>query len=74
MDPFSGGPLLYRPKPDGFVLYSIGPDQKDNGGSPKQPKQETDYDIVWQFPSQANTVSHQPATEASEVDAPSSGS
>jgi len=67
MDPFSGGPLLYRSKPDGFVLYSIGPDQKDNGGSPKQPKQETDYDIVWQLPSQANTVSHQPSHKLGSV-------
>lgn len=50
-DPFSDGPLLYRSEADGFVLYSVGPDQKDNGGSPKQDKQETDWDIVWQFPS-----------------------
>ena len=50
-DPFSDGPLLYRPNPDGFILYSIGPDQKDNNGSPKQKKQRTDWDIVWQFPS-----------------------
>ncbi len=50
-DPFSDGPLLYRPGPDGFILYSVGPDQKDNNGSPKQKKQETDWDIVWQFPS-----------------------
>jgi hypothetical protein len=48
-DPFSGGPLLYRPGPNGFVLYSVGPDQKDNGGAPKQKKQKADWDIVWQF-------------------------
>lgn len=50
-DPFTDGPLLYRPKPNGFILYSVGPDQKDNNGSPKQKKQKTDWDIVWQFPS-----------------------
>ena len=54
-DPFSNGPLLYRPGPDGFVLYSIGPDQKDNGGSPKPKKQQADWDIVWQFPGRRST-------------------
>jgi len=49
-DPFSDGAVVYRPGPDGFVLYSVGPDRKDNGGTPKQKKQETDWDIVWQFP------------------------
>jgi hypothetical protein len=49
-DPFSDGPLLYRPSQNGFILYSVGPDQKDNNGSPKQKKQKTDWDIVWQFP------------------------
>jgi hypothetical protein len=48
-DPFSNGPLLYQPNPNGFVLYSVGPDEKDNGGSPKQKKQKTDWDIVWSF-------------------------
>ena len=54
-DPFSDGPLIYRPNPNGFILYSVGPDQKDNNGSPKpgspKPKKRvTDWDIVWQFP------------------------
>jgi len=49
-DPFSDGPLLYKTEGQDFVLYSIGPDQKDNDGSPRQKKQKTDWDIVWQFP------------------------
>jgi len=54
-DPFSDGPLLYKIEGQGFVLYSVGPDQKDNDGSPRQKKQETDWqetdwDIVWIFP------------------------
>ena len=50
-DPFSEDPLRYRPDGDGFVLYSLGPDQQDNDGSPREEKkQETDYDIVWHFP------------------------
>ena len=48
-DPFSKEPLLYQPGPDGFVLYSVGPDEKDNGGSPKEKKQKTDWDIVWSY-------------------------
>ncbi len=32
IDPFSGSPLLYRNAKDGFVLYSIGEDFKDDGG------------------------------------------
>ena len=52
-DPFSNGPLIYRPAANGFILYSIGPDQKDNNGSPPQKKQKVDWDIVWQFPGDA---------------------
>jgi hypothetical protein len=49
-DPFSDGLLIYKTEGQGFVLYSIGPDQVNNDGSPRQKKQETDWDIVWQFP------------------------
>jgi len=50
-DPFSDGLLSYKTEGQGFVLYSVGPDQKDNNGSPKQMKQKTDdWDIVWIFP------------------------
>ena len=48
-DPFSAESLRYKSQGQGFVLYSIGPDQKDNGGSPKQKKQEKDWDIVWSY-------------------------
>ena len=51
-DPLSDGRLQYKTKGEGFVLYSVGPDQKDNDGSPKQDKQEKDWDIVWHFPDQ----------------------
>lgn len=52
-DPFSEGPLSYKTEGQGFVLYSIGPDQKDNDGSPRQKKQEEDWDIAWHFPGQS---------------------
>jgi hypothetical protein len=48
-DPFSTKPINYKPQGQGFILYSVGPDQKDNGGSPKEKKQETDWDIVWSY-------------------------
>jgi hypothetical protein len=48
-DPFSKEMLHYKPQEQGFIIYSIGPDQKDNGGSPKEKKQKTDWDIVWAY-------------------------
>jgi hypothetical protein len=32
IDPFSGSPLSYHPKGHGFLLYSFGRDEVDNGG------------------------------------------
>jgi hypothetical protein len=50
-DPFTDGPLHYRANSNGFILYSVGSDQKDNNGSPKEKKdkKETDWDIVWSY-------------------------
>jgi hypothetical protein len=48
-DPFIDQPLRYRADGDGFVVYSVGQDLKDDGGNARQPKQKTDFDIVWQF-------------------------
>jgi hypothetical protein len=33
-DPFSSGPLRYKPAQDSYLLYSIGPDGVDDGGNP----------------------------------------
>jgi hypothetical protein len=33
IDPYSGKPFIYRKTADGFVLYSVGPDGKDDGGT-----------------------------------------
>jgi len=66
-DPFAGAPLIYRSGADGFVLYSVGPDEEDNNGSPKEDKQEKGWDIVWQFPRPQETPGRQPATEAEET-------
>jgi hypothetical protein len=32
VDPWSGKELIYRRKDDGFVIYSVGPNQRDDGG------------------------------------------
>ena len=47
IDPYSAEPLRYKAQGQDFILYSIGPDKKDNGGSPREKKQEKDWDIVW---------------------------
>ncbi len=49
-DPYTQEPLHYRTEGEGFVLYSVGEDLKDNGGAVKQPRQTTDYDFVWRYP------------------------
>jgi hypothetical protein len=50
MDPFGGGPnkpLRYRLNPDGrFLLYSLGPDLTDNGGTPGKYYNSVPGDIV----------------------------
>jgi hypothetical protein len=32
IDPFSEKPLIYKPQTNSYLLYSIGPDRKDDGG------------------------------------------
>lgn len=57
-DPFTQDLLHYRPEGDGFLLYSVGEDQKDNGGAPLPERRDPDprkkgqpeYDIAWRFP------------------------
>lgn len=48
VDPFSDKPLHYARSGKGFILYSVGPDMKDDGGKEKDPKQSgfDGYDIV----------------------------
>lgn len=44
-DPFSGRNYLYRTENEGFLLYSVGRDLKDDGGT--QMKRSPAGDIVW---------------------------
>jgi hypothetical protein len=53
-DPFTGKPFVYKPDPDGkgFLLYSVGPDGKDDGGSIAAAKYPPppDLGIHWKLP------------------------
>jgi len=49
-DPFDGQPLRYKKtSPNGFVIYSIGKDRTDQGGTPKPSGARTDapYDLTF---------------------------
>jgi hypothetical protein len=48
VDPFTGEPLVYRPEPNGFLLYSVGPDLTDDGGREYDNKTKKG-DIVWRY-------------------------
>jgi hypothetical protein len=37
VDPFSGAPLVYRVTDDGFIVYSLGSNQQDDGGNLERP-------------------------------------
>jgi hypothetical protein len=59
-DIITGAPLIYRRTPDGqFILYSVGWDEQDNGGTVVVTKAKpssqnvTEGDWVWQYPSPA---------------------
>ena len=45
LDPFSGEAYSYRREGEGFVLYSVGPDGKDDGGANAEKRVEGD--LVW---------------------------
>ena len=48
-DPFSSENLIYKKSANGFILYSLGPNMKDDGGTDaKENKWQGDYDIVWE--------------------------
>jgi hypothetical protein len=48
VDPCTGKPLVYRPEPNGFLLYSAGPDLTDDGGAEYDNKTKKG-DIVWRY-------------------------
>lgn len=47
VDPFTGDPLIYRRIDDDFLLYSVGPDLKDDKGTPTVRGCNLVGDLVW---------------------------
>ncbi|MBL9166323.1 MAG: hypothetical protein JNN07_01135 [Verrucomicrobiales bacterium] len=52
-DPFDGKRLRYRIKPQGYVVYSVGPDRQDQGGTTIAPSGKPDafdfsFTVVWE--------------------------
>lgn len=45
-DPFGTGPLKFRQDAKGWTLYSVGPDEKDDGGIPLEGSGLKGYDLV----------------------------
>lgn len=52
MDPYSDGPLVYRRTEDGFTLYSVGMNFKDDGGKPGRYK----YGTFWLWQDEGDAV------------------
>lgn len=46
-DPFSGKAFVYRPRGNGFTIYSIGPDLKDDGGRQQRASKRGDIVQIW---------------------------
>jgi hypothetical protein len=49
IDPFSGQPLIYKTHRDGFTLYSVGPNGRDDGGR-RSTDDQPDDEIFWPPP------------------------
>ena len=47
VDPFSGRAFIYKIEGPGYILYSLGPNGKDDGGQKRKGDFEGAYDIVW---------------------------
>jgi hypothetical protein len=54
-DPFSDSPLIYRKTPSGWLLYSLGPDQKDDGGQAPAPNTNGHGDLLLDKPKENET-------------------
>jgi hypothetical protein len=71
IDPYSDRPIVYKPAEEDFILYSIGPDFKDDGGQvSKNKKGELDFwareggDIVF-WPAQKEKSAKSQLSESS---------
>lgn len=65
LDPVDGKPLRYRPNRDGtYLLYSVGPNGKDDGGNPAFEENVEGAYVNWLNNHALDWVWPQPATEA----------
>lgn len=49
-DPFSGSDFIYKPQANGYVLYSVGQNVKDDGGRERrEDNSNMEDDIVWKI-------------------------
>ena len=69
-DIITGAPLIYRRTPDNqFILYSVGWNEKNDGGTNVLPKgtdrrpEFTEGDWVWQYPTPATSSAQSGATQ-----------
>ncbi|HYV26222.1 MAG TPA: hypothetical protein VFA77_01720 [Candidatus Eisenbacteria bacterium] len=46
-DPIDGKPLRFKPRGEGFVIYSIGSDAKDDGGAEFNPRASSGTDVTF---------------------------
>lgn len=61
-DACSGKPLIYRPNPTGFLLYSVGIDGKDDGGKFKSQVGNPGRDTVVEHPLSPEKLPSKPLT------------
>jgi hypothetical protein len=70
-DPFTGRPLAYKRLHDGVVVYSVGPDGKDDGGAvhadEKAEKRQTDFGIRLWDPTHRRAAAPPPEPKADEL-------
>jgi hypothetical protein len=65
LDPVDGKPLRYRPNQDGtYLLYSVGPNGKDDGGNPEPETSGEGGNMSWLNNHALDWVWPQPATAA----------
>jgi hypothetical protein len=55
LDPFDGFPLRYRRSDDGVVIYSVGPDGKDDGGNLEGPLEPSELMFGFGRPTEKGT-------------------
>jgi len=63
LDRFSGKPLIYKPREDGYLLYSVGMNMRDDGGphDDDKPADDKSDDIGAQVPPANQGAQSQPA-------------